>query len=100
MNEFSSYLLELIFVEKGKIAKINSAKISALKVGFSRRKKYNKNRSNFPGERSQNFVRTDTIFQETIPLRTDIYKIASSDAFATFTGTKSVCFAPGNYLSA
>ena len=32
---------------------------------FSRRKKYNKNRSNFPGERSQNFVRKDTIFQET-----------------------------------
>ena len=28
MNEFSSYFLELIFVEKGKIAKINSAKIS------------------------------------------------------------------------
>ena len=24
-----------------------------------------------PGELSQNFVRTDTIFQETIPLRTD-----------------------------
>ena len=41
-------------------------------IRFSRRKKYNKNRSTFPGECSQNFVGIDTIFQKTIPLRTDI----------------------------
>ena len=48
------------------------SKISLEHTRFSRRKKYHKNRSNFPGELSQNFVRTDTIFQETIPPRTDI----------------------------
>ena len=31
---------------------------------FSRRKKYHKNRSKFPGEFYRNFVRTHTIFQE------------------------------------
>ena len=49
---------------------------------------------NFPGERNtirtdqifqesflKIFLRTDSIFQETIPPRTDISKIASSDAF-------------------
>ena len=41
-------------------------------IRFSRRRKYRKNRSNFPGELSQNFVRTDTIFQKTLPPRTDI----------------------------
>ena len=48
------------------------SKISLEHIRFSRRKKYDKNRSNFPEELSQDFVRTDTIFQETIPPRTDI----------------------------
>ena len=48
------------------------SKISIEHIRFSSRKKNNKNRSNFPGELFQNFVRTDTIFQETIPPRTDI----------------------------
>ena len=48
------------------------SKISLEHVRFSRRKKNHKNRSNFPGELSQNFVTTHTIFQETIPPRTDI----------------------------
>ena len=48
------------------------SKISLEHVRFFRRKKNNKNRSNFPGELSQSFVRTHTIFQETIPPRTDI----------------------------
>ena len=48
------------------------SKISLEHIRFSRRKKYHKNRSIFPGELSRNFVRTRTIFQETIPPRTDI----------------------------
>ena len=49
-------------------------KISLEYIRFSRRKKSNKSRSNFPGDLSQNYVRTDTILQETIPQRTDILK--------------------------
>ena len=42
------------------------SKISLEHIRFSGRKKYNKNRSSFPGELSRNFIRTHTIFQETI----------------------------------
>ena len=39
-------------------------------IRFSRRKKYHKNRSNFLGELSKILLKSDTIFQETIPPRT------------------------------
>ena len=47
---------------------------------FSRRGKMYLNRSNFPGELSQNFVRTHMIFQGIIPQEQIFCKIASSVA--------------------
>ena len=50
----------------------NFLKIPQEHIRFSRSKNYYKNRSNFLRELSRIFVRTDTIFQETVPSRTDI----------------------------
>ena len=43
---------------------------------------HNVQQINFPGELSQNFVRTHTIFQQAIPQEQIFFKIASSDAFS------------------
>ena len=59
----------------------NSYKNFVRHIRFSRRKKFYEKTLNFPGELSQNFVRTDTIFQEIISKEQIFCKIASADAF-------------------